>query len=85
MTVTDNTVARSRQLVLERYLSSYPGEAAANMENLPAAEVVKVLQGISPKVAAAVLERLTPDGRTCARASAESQGTQGFGGLPRRG
>jgi magnesium transporter len=61
MTVTDNNLARSRQLLLERYLSSYPGEAAAGMETLPAPEIVKVLQGVPPKLAAAVLERLTPD------------------------
>ena len=68
-----DNVARSRQLVLHQYMSSYPGEAAARMENLPPEEVVKLLRGASPTVAAAVLERLTPDAATDALMTAEPE------------
>jgi magnesium transporter len=52
---------RARQIVLHSYMRMYPGEAAANLEPVPARQVVRLLEQAPPKTAGAVLERLTPN------------------------
>jgi magnesium transporter len=52
---------RARHVLLQSYLRDYPGEAAARMEALPPAEVVRLLEQALPKDTISILERLTPD------------------------
>ena len=53
--------APSRQALAQEYLRAHPAEAAALLENQPVDEVLGVLRTAAVPVAAAVVERLTPD------------------------
>ena len=58
MTVSESP---GRQRLAQEYLRAHPAEAAALLENQPVDEVLGVLRTAAVPVAAAVVERLTPD------------------------
>lgn len=52
---------RAVRALLERYLQTYPDEAARELEHLPLHDVVGVLQSHAAPVAGRALQQLTPD------------------------
>jgi magnesium transporter len=69
---------RAVRALLERYLQTFPDEAARELEHLPLRDVVGLLQSHSAPVAGRALQQLTPDLGAEALAALEADAFRGL-------